>query len=128
MRLFEVESNITQDLVLLLRQQVGRTDSVSRDEGSQTLTYPALEHLMNMMGHPGLTKESLKQLYDNSDELKKLIQDPSPSGEDPSSNAADVITLKTAEEREKEVAPAASGGKGIDAMAKSGANYNPDFS
>jgi len=126
MKLFEVDDSITQNLVLLLKNQVGRTDSVSHDSAPQTLTYPALAHMMNMMGFPGLNKESLKQLYDNSAELKKLIRDPQSA--DPNSAESDTIILKTAEERKKDEAPSAAGGKGIDAMAKSGANYKPDLS
>jgi hypothetical protein len=127
MRLFEVEDSVTQDLVLLLRQQVGRTDSVSHDSAPQTLTYPALAHMMNMMGHPGFSKDALKHMYDSSDELKKVIRDPKPAGGDPNEAGADLITLKTAEEKEKDDI-GSTGGKGIDAMAKSGANYKPELS
>jgi hypothetical protein len=127
MRLFEVESDITQDLVLILKNQLGRTDSVSRDRAPQTLTYPALANLMNNMGYPGITKDSLKQLYDNSDELKKVIRDPKPPQEDPNSPEAGMITLKTTEERQKDDI-GSTGGKGIDAMAKQGANYKPELS
>jgi hypothetical protein len=126
MKLFEVDDSITQNLVLLLKNQIGRTDSVSHESAPQTLTYPALANMMNMMGFPGLNKESLKQLYDNSEELKKLIRDPESA--DPNSAESDTVILKTAEEREKDEAPAAKGGKGIDAMAKSGANYKPELS
>jgi len=128
MRLFEVEDNVAQNLVVLLRQQVGRTDSVSHDKAPQTLTYPALAHMLNMMGFPGLTKESLKQLYDKNDELKKVIRDPMPAGQDPNGKEADLIVLKTAEEKEKDVPATAGGGKSVDAMAKSGANYKPELS
>jgi hypothetical protein len=128
MRLFEVEGNIVNDLVVLLRNQVGRTDSVSHNKAPQTLTYPALASLMNNLGYPGITKDSLKQLYDGSDELKKLIRDPKPAGEDPNANAADVVTLKTSEERTKDEPATAAGGKSIDSMAKSGANYKPELS
>jgi hypothetical protein len=127
MKLFEVESNITQDLVLLLKNQLGRTDSVSRDRAPQSLTYPALANLMNNMGYPGINKDSLKKLYDSSDELKKIIRDPKPPQEDPNSPEAGMIILKTAEEREKD-AIGSTGGKGIDAMAKQAANYKPEFS
>jgi hypothetical protein len=127
MRLFEVESNITQDLVVLLKNQVGRTDTVSHNSAPQTLTYPALANLMNNLGYPGITKESLKKLYDDSDELKKVIRDPNPPEQDPNSTDADVVTLKTSNEREKDTV-GSTGGKGVDAMAKSGASYKPELS
>jgi hypothetical protein len=128
MRLYEVEDSITQDLVVVLKNQLGRTDSVSHDTSSETLTYPALANLMNNMGYPGITKDSLKKLYDSSVELQKVIRDPQPAGGDPNSQQADVIVLKTAREKSKDVPSTAGQGPSVDTMAKSGASYKPELS
>ena len=116
MRLFEVEGRFEDDLVTLLRNLVGRSDSKN---APQILTYPALSNLIQNFGYGQIDQALFKQVYDKSDELQRLVQDPA---EDP-----EKIVLKTEDEREKQQLTATPG-PDIDAMAKSAANkYQKDI-
>jgi hypothetical protein len=71
MRLFELANNI-DDLVLILRNLIGRADSESE---SQKITYSALNELLKNIGSNILVnKDYLTQLQDDNTQVTPLIQ------------------------------------------------------
>jgi len=105
MRLFEVEDRFTNDLVLVLKNMVGRSDT---KDAPLKLAYPAVNSLMFKFGYAELGPESLKDIYDKSDELQRMIKDPSETG--------DIIVTKTETERRKTELRTSSG-PSVDTMA-----------
>lgn len=116
MRLFEVESRFSDDLVTVLRNMVGRSD---QQHAPQILSYPALGNILKNFGYGEIDPATFKDVYDSSEELQAIVKDPAETGEK--------IVLKTKDERASQEL-AKSPGPDIDAMAKSGAqDYQSDI-
>jgi|APGre2960657373_1045057.scaffolds.fasta_scaffold187478_1 hypothetical protein len=103
MRLFEVEGRFTNDLIMVLRNLKTPSD----------LTYPAISNLMKNMGYGEITPQLMKNMYDNNDDLKKIIKDPAESGK--------ILALKTDQEKQSSQIGQLPG-PNIDQMAKQGSN------
>ena len=119
MRLFEVEDRFVNDLVMFLRNLIGRSDS--QDANAQlTLTYPGLNNLLQNFGYSGIEPSILKNFYDENQDVQKLMKDPEETGEQ--------IVLKT-EITQQAVQATRQPGPDVDHMAKQGAqDYQSDIS
>lgn len=111
MRLFEVEDRFADDLEMVLRNQMGRSNS---KHSSLKLTYPALSNMMKNMGYGEIDYDGFKKLYDNNPSLKSIVRN---------FNDAEVIVTTDAEKpKDGETgAPEEPGGPTVDQMASSGA-------
>jgi hypothetical protein len=111
MRLFEVEDRFASDLEMVLRNQMGRSNS---KHSSLKLTYPALSNMMKNMGYGEIDYDGFKKLYDDNPSLKSIIRNFSDS---------EVIVSTDAEKPEDEqgAEPSEPGGPTVDQMASSGA-------
>jgi hypothetical protein len=109
MRLFEVDSSYEDDLVLILRNLIGRADG--KDQ-SQQLTYSAINGMLANKGHGPINQQLLTGIYDNSTELPNLIAD----------FDEEIVTLGTqVKDKDQPKEPMdIPGGKSVDQMAKGG--------
>lgn len=71
MRLFEVEDHFTDDLVTVLRNQLGRGDA---KHTSLVLSYDALSNIMKNMGYGKMDYEGFKKMYDDNPDLQSIVQ------------------------------------------------------
>jgi hypothetical protein len=122
MRLFEVEDRLVNDLIPILRNLVGRSDSPGNGQQSspQPFSYAQLNGILKNLGYGPIDAGALKSLYDSSDALQHVIKDPAETGEE--------VVLKTEDERQKQQLTR-SPGQSVDTMAHQGAqDYQSDIS
>ena len=111
MRLFEVEDSFARDLEMVLRNQMGRSNSKN---STLKLSYPALSNMMKNMGYGSVDFEGFKKVVDSNPSLQGIIRD---------FNETEVIVSTDAEksadgmENEPEV-----GDETVDSMASQAAN------
>jgi len=110
MRLFEVEDHFTDDLVTVLRNQLGRGDA---KHTSLVLSYDALSNIMKNMGYGQIDYDGFKKMYDDNEDLKSIVQNFN----------ADKVTLstKTQPDSDQEKIDQPSG-PSVDQMASSAAS------
>jgi len=110
MRLFEVEDRFTDDLITILRNLVGRSDS---KHSPQSITYQALANMLKNLGYGEIDYDQFKGIYDNNPDLQAVIKNFN----------ADGIELNTDIEKEKPPSTPVPVPKGpsVDSMAHSGA-------
>ena len=110
MRLFEFANKFVDDLEIILRNHIGRSDS---ERSSATLSYEALTSLLGNLGYGKIDFNSFKKLHDDNPSINTLVKDFNAKG----------IVLGT---KKEEKIPQSSievplGGKSVDQMAKSAA-------
>ena len=71
MRLFEVEDSFARDLEMVLRNQMGRSNS---KHATLKLSYPALSNMMKNMGYGSVDFEGFKKVYDSNPSLQGIIR------------------------------------------------------
>lgn len=71
MRLFEVEDHFVNDLVMVLRNQLGRGDS---KHTSLVLSYEALGNIMKNMGYGKMDYDTFDKLYQEHEDLKAIVK------------------------------------------------------
>ena len=72
MRLYEFSKNdAVQDFVILFRNQIKRADS---ENAFVNLNWNAISNLMSDMGHGPLDYNTFKNAFDNTPELKSIVQ------------------------------------------------------
>ena len=76
MRLFEVADHFSQDLVLVLRNMLGRANSgkSSKDKSSMVINYDALSNIMKNMGYGEIDYDGFAKLFDANPELKSVVK------------------------------------------------------
>lgn len=111
MRLFEVEDRFTNDLITILRNQLGRADS--KDE-TQTLTYEALSEMLANLGYGEMDKDSFQRVNDDNPGVQALVAS---IGED----GVTLSTEKKPEEPESKLDFPIDGGPSVDSMASQAA-------
>jgi hypothetical protein len=114
MRLFEVDNHFANDLALMLRNQMGRSNSKN---ASLHLTWPAFNNLLKNMhyapiegGNPDAMK-TFQDMLDSNPELSKIIRTFDKTG-------VVVDTAKDKPEGGEEV----PGGDSVDSMASQASN------
>lgn len=111
MRLFEVADRFVNDLETILRNLVGRSDSKGV---SQTLSWPALAHILQNLGYGGLTFDQFAKVYDENPGLQPLVRNYDENGiqlgtkEAPAGGDEEPMDIPT--------------GPSVDQMASSGVN------
>jgi hypothetical protein len=117
MRLFEVEDRFTNDLVTIIRNLVGRSDS---KHAPQSLSYAAISNLLSNLGYGQIGYDEFASVYDKSPDLQALVKNFNEEG----------IVLGTKAEQKPEDSPVIPTPKGpsVDTMAHQAANYNPQLS
>jgi len=114
MRLFEVANRFVDDLETILRNITGRGDS---KHVPQSLTYPALSHLLKNMGYGEISFDQFSRIYDENPQIQPLIQDYNDQGIVLGTNAnAD------ASQSQMQIPT----GKSVDQMASAGASSHLD--
>lgn len=109
MRLLEFASELSDDLVTLLRNQRGRANS---QESPAVFSYKALDQMLKNQGHSGITYQQFMNLQNINPQLKTLVKD----------FDEETITLNTKEEPEQTTSKIGMnlGGKSVEQAAKSG--------
>lgn len=113
MRLFEVDNRFANDLALVLRNQMGRSNS---EDASLNLSWPAFNNLLKNMHYAPIepknpdAMKTFQGLLDSNPELSKMIRTFDKSG-------VVVDTTKDKPEGEEEMPTGAS----VDQMASSAA-------
>ena len=116
MRLYEVEDHFVSDLVVVLRNQLGRGDS---ERTSLVLTYPALSNIMKNMGYGEITYDEFDKIYSSNEDLKKLVQN---------YDEEKVVLSTKAPGPGQEQGPGRAQGPSVDQMAAQGAKkLSPDI-
>lgn len=112
MRLFEVEDSFARDLEMVLRNQMGRSNSKNT---TLKLTYPALSNMMKNLGYGNVDFDGFKKIVDGNPSLQSLVRD---------YNENEIIVSTDAENAETggmDAEPEA-GGDSVDTMASQAAN------
>jgi hypothetical protein len=117
MRLFEVEDRFTNDLILVLRNLEGRSDSKRE---AQALPWAAVNNMLTKLGYSELDTGSLAKLVKQSPALNLEIK----TFDD---DTGVVLNTKAEKEKAKTQTPTAAG-PSVDAMAHQAANYKPQLS
>ena len=75
MRLFEVEDHFGSDLVLVLRNMMGRanTGKSTKEKASMVLNYDALSNIMKNMGYGAIDYDAFAKMYDSNPDLKSVV-------------------------------------------------------
>ena len=113
MRLFEVEDHFVDDLVMVLRNQLGRGDS---KHTSLVLSYEALGNIMKNMGYGKMDYEGFDKLYHENPDLQAIVKN---YNEDKV-----VLSTKTQPENDQEKLDTPTG-PSVDQMAHSAVNTPP---
>jgi hypothetical protein len=114
MRLFEVENHFADDLALVLRNQLGRSNSKNT---SLTLPWPAFNNLLKNMHYAPIepknpdAMKTFQGLLDSNPELSKMIRTFDKTG-------VVIDTMKDKPEGGQEV----PGGDSVDSMASQASN------
>jgi hypothetical protein len=72
MRLFEVEDRFANDLEMVLRNLMGRSNE---KKASLKLSYPALSNLLKNMGYGGIEYDTFQKVYDANPALQNIVRD-----------------------------------------------------
>jgi hypothetical protein len=113
MRLFEVEDHFANDLVTVLRNQLGRGDA---KHTSLVLSYDALSNIMKNMGYGKMDYNGFKKMYDDNTDLQSIVQN---------FNADKVVlSTKTQPNKDQEKLDTPTG-PSVDQMAHSAVNTPP---
>jgi hypothetical protein len=112
MRLFEVADSFANDLEIVLRNQMGRSNSKN---STLTLTYPALSNMMKNLGYGEIDFQGFQKIFDGNPSLQSIVQD---------FNETEIIISTDAgtpdsDQQGTDVEP---GGRTVDQMASSAAN------
>ena len=112
MRLFEVEDRFASDLEMVLRNQMGRSNST---KSTLAIPFAGINNLIKNMGYGAIDRHTLQQMVDANPSLSKLIK-----------NIEDeevIINTKAANPEADDDAEALShtDAKSVDQMASSGA-------
>lgn len=109
MRLFEVDNKFADDLVLAIRNQLGRSN---QEKAQLVYTWPAFNNILKNMDYPPIDSDNLdtfKKLLDSNPQLNKLVRTFDDKG---------VVIDTLADKPEGGIET--PGGKSVDQMAKSG--------
>lgn len=112
MRLFEVADSFPTDLEMVLRNQMGRSNSKN---STLKLTWPALSNMMRNMGYGEIDSKGFQKMFDGNPSLQAIVRNFDENGiivstevDDPDADAQGGETPEP-------------GGKSVDQMASSAA-------
>jgi hypothetical protein len=71
MRLFEVEDHFGNDLEMVLKNLIGRSDDKN---ASMTLSYEALSNIMRNMGYGKIDYDGFAKVFDSNPSLKSVVK------------------------------------------------------
>jgi len=77
MRLFEVEDRFSNDLTMVLRNLLGRSDS---KHSSIKLSYDALSNLIKNLGYGGINYATFNKMYDQNPGIQAMVKDYNEAG------------------------------------------------
>ncbi len=112
MRLFEVADSFASDLEMVLRNQMGRSNSKN---ATLKLSYPALSNMMKNMGYGNIDFQGLKKIVDGNPSLQAIIRDYN-------ENEIIVSTKVDNPEDDQSGNTPEPGGQSVDSMASQAAN------
>lgn len=111
MRLFEVEDRFSNDLTMVLRNLLGRSDS---KHSSIKLSYDALSNLIKNLGYGGINYATFNKVYDENPGIQAMVKDFNEAG----------IELGTEVEQQQEpTEPDTGNSQTVKSMARSANPY-----
>jgi hypothetical protein len=112
MRLFEVADSFPTDLEMVLRNQMGRSNSKN---STLKLTWPALSNMMRNMGYGEIDSKGFQKMFDGNPSLQAIVRNFDENG---------IIVSTEVDDPDKEASGGTSepGGQSVDQMAGSAAN------
>jgi hypothetical protein len=113
MRLFEVADSFASDLEMVLRNQMGRSDSKN---STLKLTWPALSNMMKNMGYGEIDSKGFQKIFDGNPSLQAIVRNFNDTG---------IIVSTKVDNPDAEAQggePPEPGGQTVDQMASSAAN------
>jgi hypothetical protein len=114
MRLFEVSDQFANELELVLRNLLGRSDE---KHASMKLSYEAVSNLMKNMGYGKIDYQGFDNLYQGNPSLKSVVKNYNEEG----------IILSTKEQPEGEEPTDVPAGPSVDQMAHNAVNTPEPF-
>ena len=72
MRLFEVADSFASDLEMVLRNQMGRSNSKN---STLKLAWPALSNMMKNMGYGEIDSQGFQKIFDGNPSLQAIVRD-----------------------------------------------------